>query len=208
MEIIDSYDKLPLGMYMDIIDVCDDKDLADDDKQMEIISILSGKSVDELMRMNIMDFRRYAAATAFLEQPCSPKKAVAREYKCGGMTFTVNTDVTKMTTAQYVDFQQFSEMGRSKLPEMLSCFFIPKGRHYNEDYDVAEVQSVLRENLTVTEAMALYAFFLKRWIHSVQTMLIYSALMLRRTRRGKEEKRKMRERIRQQWTLLRRNGDG
>lgn len=191
MEIINSYDKLPLGMYLDIYDLCKDKTITDDDRQMEIISILSGLSVGNLLKMPISEFKRLSAQTKFLEEefPHGSGK-VPKVFHLEGMTLEVTTNITKMTTAQYVDFQTFSEMGRSKLVEMLSCFFIPAGMEYNEGYDVLEVQNALRNHLSVTEALTLSAFFLNRCKDLTTITLIYSKLMLKKAIKRKEDKRR------------------
>lgn len=210
MEIINSYDKLPLGMYLEIYDLCEDTNMEEDDRQMEIISILSGKSVDDLLRMPIPEFKRLSAQTKFLEEEFPHGKGkIPKVFHFDGMTLEVTTNITKMTTAQYVDFQTFSEMGRSKLVELLSCFFIPKGMEYNEGYDVLEVQDVLRKNLSVTEALTLSAFFLNRCRDLIQITLIYSALMLKKATKKKDQRRMalMKEIIQLQ-TDLQNNGDG
>lgn len=204
MEIIDSYDKLPLGMYLEILDICDDRGMEEDDQQMEIISLLCGKSVDELLKTPLPEFMRYASATAFLEKkPEMSRRGIPKEYRLGDMVLTLTTDVTKLTAAQYIDFQTFKDLGRGKMAEQLSCFFVPKGMVYSEGYDVKDVQDTIRRCLSVTDAMTLYAFFLKKFKDSIRAMLIYSALMLRGTRATKKVRREMREKIRQAWTALR-----
>ena len=46
MKIIDTYDKLPLGIYIDIMALCEDKDLEEDDRQLQIIALLTGETED------------------------------------------------------------------------------------------------------------------------------------------------------------------
>lgn len=208
MEIINSYDKLPLGMYLEIMDLCEDKSLDEDDRQMEIISILSGKSVDELLKMPILDFKGLSAQTKFLEEdyPRSKRKA-PKEFHFEEMTLKVTTDITKMTTAQYVDYQTFSEMGKEKVVELLSVFFIPKGMDYNEGYDVKDVQDVLRRRLSVGEALSLSAFFLTKFLRLMEATLIYSKLMLKRAKET-ERKTELMEQINHLQMALQGSGDG
>lgn len=206
MEIINSYDKLPLGMYLDICELYNDTAIEEDDRQMEVISILSGRSVDDLLKMPILEFKKLAAATSFLEQEEFPQGKMPKSFNLGGMTLIATTDITKMTTAQYVDFQNFSKMGKSKLVEQLSCFLIPKGMDYNEGYDVIEVQNVLRNNLTVTEAMTVFAFFLKKCRDSINDTLTYSASMAKRMK--KEKRTELMTEISRLQTALQTVGDG
>ena len=98
------------------------------------------------------------------------------------------TDIRKMTTAQYIDFQNFSKEGEKKLIEVLSCFLIPKGKKYNEDYDILEVQKSLRDYLTIPNCLALSAFFLAKFNRSIKGMLIYSKWIAKiRLKKGKEK---------------------
>ena len=98
------------------------------------------------------------------------------------------TDIRKMTTAQYIDFQTFSKEGEKKLIEVLSCFLIPKGKKYNEDYDILEVQKALRNYLTIPNCLALSAFFLAKFNRSIKGMLIYSKWIAKiKLKKGKEK---------------------
>lgn len=212
MNIIDSYSKLPLGMYLDIYEVTTDDTMSEEEKQMEIISILSGNSVDQLLKMPIMEFKALARNATFLEEEIPQiRKQIPKEFRLGDMTLSVTTDVTKMTTAQYVDFQTFSQEGRTKLVEILSCFFVPKGMEYNEGYDVLEVQNTLRRELMVADAMSLFAFFLRRCQDLTRATLIYSRLSLRRMpkrMRRTEKWKELTEKVAQLETDLLANGDG
>lgn len=212
MNIIDSYSKLPLGMYLDILDISADDSMSEDDKQMEYISILSGNSVDQLLKMPIKEFTPMAKCTAFLDEEIPQMhKRMPKEFRLGDMTLSVVADVTKMTTAQYIDFQTFSADGKAKLAEMLSCFFIPKGMEYNEGYDILEVQNTLRRELMVTDAVALFAFFLRRCQDLTRASLIYSRLSLKRMpkrMRRTEKWKELMEKVAQLETDLANDGDG
>ena len=49
MKIIDSYDTLPLGIYLDIMALCEDAAMEEDDRQLQIISLLTGEDEDTLL---------------------------------------------------------------------------------------------------------------------------------------------------------------
>ncbi|MBQ2396802.1 MAG: hypothetical protein II304_07220 [Bacteroidales bacterium] len=49
-------------------------------------------------------------------------------------------DLTKITAAQFVDFQNYSKAKPMKFEDLLSVFIVPKGREYNDGYDMAEVK--------------------------------------------------------------------
>ena len=172
MKIIDSYDKLPLGVYLDIVALVEDTDLEEDDRQLSIIALLTGEDEDTLLKLPILDFRRLAEKARFLEEQVPRPAAVPKVIRLGGIDLVPTTKVTKITTAQFVDYQTFAKEGHKRLVEQLSCFLIPSGCEYNEGYDIEDVQTAIRDNLTVTQAQGLAAFFFSRWTRLVGSSLI------------------------------------
>ena len=207
MKIIDSYDKLPLGVYLDIMALVEDTTLEEDDRQLSIIALLTGETEDALLKLPILDFRRLAEKSRFLDEQVPRPAAVPKVIRLGGFDLVPTTKVTKITTAQFVDYQTFAKEGHKRLVEQLSCFLIPSGCEYNEGYDIDTVQSAIRDNLTVTQAQGLAAFFFVRWTRLVGSSLIYSTLMVRKIR-PKEKRKEMKAQIRQAWEDFKRNGDG
>lgn len=207
MKIIDSYDELPLGVYLDIVALCEDEAIDEDDRQLSIIALLTGEDEDTLLKLPILDFRKLAEKARFLEEQVPRPAAVPKVIRLGGIDLVPTTKITKITTAQFVDYQTFAKEGHKRLVEQLSCFLIPSGCEYNEGYDIEDVQTAIRDNLTVTQAQGLAAFFFSRWTRLVGSSLIYSALMVRRIR-PKAKRREMQAQIRQAWAAFRTSGDG
>ena len=174
-EIIDNYRDLPYGKYEEIVRLCE-TEMGDVDRKVAIVAILSGLTEDEVLHLPLETFARYAAASAFLEKPCPENliPGVSRSYFVGGFVLLPVTDIRKITTAQYIDFQAFAADKEHRAVEMLSCFLVPRGKTYNEGYDVADVHAALRSGLSVAEILALLAFFFKQWAESMQATLIYS----------------------------------
>ena len=100
-----------------------------------------------------------------------------------------------MTTAQYIDFQNFNAQG-DKVTETLSCLLVPYGKKYCEDYDPAEVQAAIRQSLPVLPALHLLAFFFESCARLTRATLISSwwALKMKKnkTESEKAELRKIR----------------
>lgn len=59
-------------------------------------------------------------------KPKTPKK----EYVINGIKFKPTLDVSKITTAQYIDFQELVKRGEHKL--LLNVFFIKDGEEYGD----------------------------------------------------------------------------
>ena len=185
---IDNYNLLSVGKYLKIQDIAKEEELSDIDKQVAIIAVLADMSEDDVLDLPIMEYKALAEKTKFLEKPMNVPKQIASTYTLDGWELVPTTDIRKMTTAQYIDFQNFSKEGEKKLIEVLSCFLIPKGKKYNEDYDILEVQKALRDYLTIPNCLALSAFFLAKFNRSIRGMLIYSRWIAKiRLKKGKEK---------------------
>ncbi len=185
---IQNYDALTVGKYEAVM--LAKRDHADDVNgcNLALLSILSGKSEDELLDMKVPQFRELMNKAAFLRRPVRPAP-VLKTYKLGDMTLRPTADIRKMTTAQYIDFQTLSQLSDERLAEMLSCFLLPEGYRYNTGYDIAEVQAAIREFLPMTAAYGLLAFFLRTSQRSTINILRSSAKTLARENRKKRDKR-------------------
>lgn len=170
-EIIDNYRDLPYGKYEEIVRLCE-TEMTDVDRKVAVISVLTGKTEDEVLRLPLDVFTRYSAATRFLEAECPENliPAVARSYPVGGFVLVPVADMRKVTAAQYIDFQTFAEDRDHRAVEMLSCFLIPRGCDYNDGYDVLDVHRAIRDEMSVATVLSLLAFFFKSWVESIKAI--------------------------------------
>lgn len=196
---IDNYDDLTLGMYERCLQVKGDENEA----TLEVLSILSGKTVDELMTMPLEDYFKIRAAGAFLlYQPAArPLRSV---YECGPFRLRPIKGVKDITTAQFVDFQEWSRQPGRNTAEKLSCFLVPEGREYGEGYDQEEVIAAVKDHMAVADALALDAFFFGSSIASISASLRSLERMMTPRQRMTRTARRMRRALR----ALRRSGAG
>lgn len=157
---IDSYRTLPLGKYVEILAIDKEEGIEELEKQIKILSILSGISEDEIGHLPIVEYKEMVSASSFLKEPNIASTQVADKYLYGGYELIPVKDYRKVETCQYVDFQTFAADVDKYLVEYISVILVPKGKRYNEGYDILEVQKALREEMPVAEAVALTAFFL------------------------------------------------
>ena len=170
-EIIDNYRDLPYGKYEEIVRLCE-TEMTDVDRKVAVISVLTGKTEDEVLRLPLDTFTRYSAATRFLEAECPENliPAVSKTYPVGGFVLVPVADMRKVTAAQYIDFQTFAEDRDHRAVEMLSCFLIPRGCDYNDGYDVLDVHRAIRDGMSVATVLSLLAFFFKSWVESIKAI--------------------------------------
>lgn len=165
---IDNYAALPLGTFMEL-DAINRSDAEDLDKQVAIVAKLAGKDERDILDLPIPDYTALAAKTDFLRHECPPATAPSRLI-CGDFVLEPTKDFTKITTAQYVDFQTFSKKGIDALPDLLSVLLIPEGHKYNDGYDLAQVKETVLQ-LPLPAALGLSGFFFERLLASIQASL-------------------------------------
>lgn len=183
---IDSYAKLPLGLYLDIRALQEDGAMDPVDLRVAIVAALTGKTEREVLDAPIAESSAWFAAAAFLEHDADIPKRIADAYRLGDWDLIPTTDLRRITTAQYIDFQAFAPGGEKTLPQLLSVFLVPRGRGYNDGYDVAAVQQAIRDALPVADVLALSAFFLNKYARLIKT----SRSFLERIRKQERDPRK------------------
>lgn len=191
---IESYNELPVGKYLEIQEIIKE-DMSDIDKQVAIIAVLTDLTENEVLNIPITEYKGYAEKSMFLDRHMDVPKQVASVYEIGDWKLIPTTDIRKMTTAQYIDFQTFSKEGDTKVVETLSCFLVPKGKKYNDDYDIVEVQNAIREHLAIPHCFALIAFFLTRFNHLILGTLIYCKWMTKLTMKKSPQKKEILNKI-------------
>lgn len=128
---------------------------------------------------------------SFIKQEM-PDVKVKKEYTLNGNVYKSNIDITKVTVAQFIDYQNYIKQPEVRLEDLLSVFFIPKGcKYYNKDYDIIKVKEDLLE-LPITVAQSI-GFFFGRQFKIFFLLFRYS--LIRQVKKLKMEKEKKTELI-------------
>ncbi|MBR1575864.1 MAG: hypothetical protein IJ654_05370 [Bacteroidales bacterium] len=162
MHIIDNYADLSIGKYIDILNAVTDGDADDLDKQVATLAILADVTEDDILALPLSEYADLVARASFLAAEDKGKHAVAKSYKLAGLELIPAADAAELTAGQFIDFQTLTSDGalEPRLPEILSCLLVPRGKSYGKGYDIADVQDAVRNHLSVTDALSLLAFFL------------------------------------------------
>lgn len=202
---INNYNDLSLGRYMKIDKIL--RTPAEEiDKQVQIVAILADMNEKDVLTLPLADYASMAAQVAFLGTYCEPEQTDPEAMDLNGMHLVPTKDLTKIITAQYVDFQVFSKDFPSTLPELLSVFLVPEGKTYNEGYDVADVQKAVLE-MPLPKAMGLSAFFFKSFCDSIADSATSLSREIRKMPEGRE-KEELKKKIREAEALLSSIGAG
>jgi hypothetical protein len=201
MKIIDNYRDLPIGMYLEICEIDRRTDIEELHKQVQILALLTGATEEDIYNLPLEEYQSLAAKSQFLMHEYDGEILIAKRYAIEGWILEPVQDYRKITAAQYIDFQSFAREGEKRIVEIISTMLVPKGKKYNQDYDVIEVQNALRKNLSVADALTLFAFFFVGYNQLIKDSLISCKKEAMKLRDPEKKKRILRE-IQKQEVLL------
>lgn len=208
MKIIDNYRDLPIGMYLEICDIDRREDIEELHKQVQMLALLTGASEEDIYNLPLEDYKYLVSKSHYLRKPYDGEILMAKSYKLGGFDLIPVEDFRKITAAQYIDFQTFSKEGEKRVVEILSTMLVPKGKKYNQEYDVLDVQKAIRQELSVAEALMLFAFFFVQYKKLIKDSLISCREEAMKIPDKEKRMQTLREIQKQEDLLLMRNGDG
>lgn len=211
MDIIDNWKALPIGRYLEICREGQRKDIDDVERQARVIAILTGRHPEDILNLPLAEYRSLSERSAFLlKVPEHVGGRAAQVYRVGPWELVPVADESKITVAQYVDFQQFcADPGH--IVELLSVLMVPKGHGYNQGYDIAEVQKAIREDMSVEEVLRVAGFFTMRFAGLIRDSLdssVRAAQEMPGTEAERTRKTEEALKVRAMWNRLTGNGDG
>lgn len=173
-----TYYDLTIAKYLEIKEVLEN---ATDElsTQVALLAVLNECTEDDLLDMPLDEYKRKVVDLNFLSQPLEPKPNCPKTITIGKEVFESVRDIKQFTAGQYIDYQNLikSEDFYSIIPNLLACFFIPKGKDYGKDYDIMEVAEKIKNNISIGFALDVCFFFQMQSIRSINSTLDYLALM-------------------------------
>lgn len=194
---------ISIEKYYRIKDILEEEGDDDITKNVKLVSAVLDIPEDDVWNMDLVTVGGYIDNLSFLgkfDLPRTPNLKISLP----GYKLEVMKDVSRITIAQYVDYQSFVSLPlREGMEKILSIFLIPEGHRYNEGYDILDLQKTIRENLSFGVAEGLLGFFLKEYGRS----LMRSLRFLRRTARRTKDPEKKAEMLSKEREMRRRMQD-
>lgn len=177
-----SWDSISIAKYYDILDILNDNESDDITKNVQLVSLILDKDEDEVWNMSLPDAGVLIGKLRFLNDFKLPEKPNLK-ISLPGYDLEVMKDVTKITVGQYLDFQSFTKQPlRDSFEKILSIFVIPKGKKYNDGYDIVDLQRTIREHLPFVVGQGLLSFFLAKQLEYLKSSLTYLEQTMRKTK--------------------------
>ena len=189
--------------YRKIIDINERELDSDLEKSVGYLSVLMSKPEDELWSLNIMELRNLLENTKWLfESEFTFNKHPFKHLTINGEKYDICVDIMKFSVAQYADFQIYwdKRTDPNYMAKLMTIFVIPKGKKYNEGYDVLELADILEENISITDFNSICFFFLLDLLNLTKAMALYSVWLTKRKRKDP----KLQEMLKQLVTLTKR----
>lgn len=176
------WENISIDKYYEIKDILDDETDDDITKNVKMVAVITDKDEDEVWSMDMAEAGEYISRLQFLnkfELPDNPNM----KFNLPGYQLKVMKDVSKISVAQYVDFQNFVKLPlREGMEKILSIFLIPEGCKYNEGYDIIDLQKVIRENISFRVAEGLLSFFIEKYGELLIHSLVYCRRQVKKTK--------------------------
>ena len=136
---------------------------------LNIIDVLYDVDSANLPAMEVMN--KYAHSLDFLMTTIPTNEKLKETYIINQRGYNSNINLTQMTTAQFVDYQNYSKENPIDISKCLSVFIIPAGHTYNDGYDLKHVQEDIKD-LDMVTINTLAFFFKKLYILLLETTLL------------------------------------
>lgn len=188
-----SWSEISLETMDKIVEISNNSSYTDEQRETDIIKLLTGLTDDEIDNMNIVDYQKILNSLKFLNQPISkvlPKDSITLNNK----TYSVLLYPSRMTAAQFLDYKTImaSDMNH-KTARLISCFVVPKGAQYADDsYNPDDVVNDIYKYMSIEYAYGLTFFFESQYKAFATGILAYS---IQEIKKDKEMPQEMRSQV-------------
>ena len=144
--------------------------------QAEWLAIYADTDVDSIMNYPVTKYHKLLEKfyADYFTDFSKAEPAIKDKYTAGDMVLVPMLDFTQITVAQMMDFSVLSTDPVENIEKLLAIFLIPKGKKYNDGYDLLEVQKAILK-MSFNELSPLLAFFL-RWFTGCRQAIQISCL--------------------------------
>ena len=144
--------------------------------QAELLAIYADTDTDVIMSYPLTKYHKLLEKfyADYFTDFSKAEPAIKDKYTAGDMVLVPMLDFTQITVAQMMDFSVLSTDPVENIEKLLAIFLIPKGKKYNDGYDLMEVQKAILK-MSFNELSPLLAFFLK-WFQGCRNHIQISCL--------------------------------
>lgn len=165
------WSNISIDLYKKIAEL-QKEEMDDLTKEVAILALLCECKEDDIWDLSISDVNALRSQLQFMAKLDFNKDFNKKHIKVGDIECDVTVDLNKFSYAQYVDFQTFFSQN-DNISKLLSTIIIPKGKKYNDGYDIGEFTKNIETNMDILTANSICFFFLKKFVISMQRMNLF-----------------------------------
>lgn len=182
-----SWNDITVKMYQEICDI-NNSEMTLEEKLLDIMCVIFGEDVLDLP---LNEFNLKVQEIVFLDEKL-PVEEIKKGYVVNGREYVVTTDLTRLSTAQYVDFTNLIK-SKSTLDKIISVFMLPKGiDKYLNGYNFEDVVKDMGD-LSIVTANSIAFFFDRQLKLFIEIFRFYLMKNIRRAMKKKKMTQKEKE---------------
>ena len=120
--------------YRTLLDIREAANIEDENER--VFAIMEAVFGEDVLALPLKDFNEKCKELQFLQKEI-PNDLHVKDIKVNGREYYFDGLLGKITTAQYIDFQNYQKNNDEQ--KSFSVFIIPKGHKYNDGYDMEQV---------------------------------------------------------------------
>lgn len=120
--------------YRTLLDIREAANIEDENER--VYAIMEAVFGEDVLNLPLKDFNEKCKELQFLQKEI-PNDLHVKDIKVNGREYYFDGILGKITTAQYIDFQNYQKNNDEQ--KSFSVFIIPKGHKYNDGYDMEQV---------------------------------------------------------------------
>lgn len=120
--------------YRQLLDIREAANIEDENER--VYAIMEAVFGEDVLNLPLKDFNEKCKELQFLQKEI-PNDLHVKDIKVNGREYYFDGLLGKITTAQYIDFQNYQKNNDEQ--KSFSVFIIPKGHKYNDGYDMEQV---------------------------------------------------------------------
>lgn len=191
---------ITINEYYQIQDILNDEDTDELDKTIDIATVLTGMTREELLKTDYNEYTELITEINTILCSGIPENANNKldSIILDGVKYKIIKELDKVSVGQYIDFQSYLTQEKN-MAQILSIFLIPEGKKYAEDYNVAETINTFENKLDIISAKQLCNFFV-HWSAKSMHYLLTSykwrmKMMMMKTNMSKKTKKQINQMI-------------
>lgn len=193
IKIKSSWDEVTLNEFIQLTQIIQ-SNIPEDYQLSNIVSVLTGKSLQEIESLPLSIYKKLTSKLDFLNETPQRKETHSDSYIINGITYELKADLSNLTTAQYIDYMNYSKEDPIDPTKILSCFLVPTGHNYNDSYNIEKTIENLGD-INILDYLSVN-FYLRLQCTAFTLILVdYLKQTLKTMKMNKKQKKQILEQI-------------